>query len=443
MVSSPGNGTVREHGRVDLFDELDARGLVHDSTDRAELAALLGAGPLTLYLGIDPTGAHLHAGHLQGLVVLRRFQDAGHHVLAVVGGATGMVGDPSGVSDERQLLDAETVRSNVAAITAEVARFLGADGRAGHQVLDNATWTESVSFLDFLRDVGKHVSVNQMLTRESVRSRLAGESGISFTEFSYMLLQAHDFLALHGGHGCRLQVGGSDQWGNIAAGIDLVRRRTGERVHGLTWPLLTLSDGRKMGKTADGALWLDPTRTSPYRFHQFWVQVGDDDVVALLRRLTFLTLDEIAEIAADHAEAPEARRAQHRLADELTTMVHGPEATAAAAAAGAILFGAPFDVLEPEAIAGLQGEVDTLTLEVAGLEPDGIGLVDLLVDAGLASSRSDARRAIAQGGIYVDNRRVTDDESRVRTGSLGPHGALLLRRGKRDHRLVVIGRSPR
>jgi tyrosyl-tRNA synthetase len=299
-----------------LLDDLEARGLVHDTTDRQALADRMSAGPLTLYYGCDPSADSLHIGNLIGLLVLRRFQDAGHRPVALAGGATGMVGDPSGRSDERNLLDEAALSANVAAIKAQMARILDFDdGRA--VLVDNRDWTAGVTLLDFLRDVGKHVTVNQMLARESVKARLASEHGISYTEFSYMLLQAHDYLRLHRDLGVELQIGGSDQWGNILSGIDLIRRVDGAAVHGLSWPLLTAPDGSKLGKTTGARIWLDPARTSPYQFFQHWMQTDDRQVGEFLAKFTLLQWAEVEAVTAAHLEHPERREGQRRLADEV------------------------------------------------------------------------------------------------------------------------------
>ncbi len=322
-----------------VLDDLEARGLVHDSTDRAALASLLAGGPVSIYYGCDPTSDSLHIGNLIGLLVLRRLQDAGHRPVALAGGATGMVGDPSGRSEERNLLDDATLTANVAAIKAQMARVLDFDdGRA--LLVDNRDWTAEVTLVDFLRDVGKHVTVNQMLARESVKARLGGEHGISYTEFSYMLLQAHDYLHLHRTLGVAMQIGGSDQWGNIVAGIDLIRRVTGDAAHGLSWPLLTAPDGSKLGKSTGTRIGLNPAHTSPYQFFQHFMQTDDRQVREYLAKFTLLPLDAIDAVAADHASHPERRAGQRRLAEEVTRLVHGPDAMAAAAEATDVLFGA-------------------------------------------------------------------------------------------------------
>ena len=418
-----------------LLDDLDARGLVHDTTDRDALAARLAEGPISLYYGCDTTADSLHVGNLIGLLVLRRFQDAGHRPVALAGGATGMVGDPSGRSEERNLLDDDTLNANVSAIKAQMARIVDFDdGRA--VLVDNRDWTAGVTLLDFLRDVGKHVTVNQMLARESVKARLGSEHGISYTEFSYMLLQAHDYLHLHRQLGVELQIGGSDQWGNILAGIDLIRRVDGAAAHGLSWPLLTAPDGSKLGKTTGARIWLDPDRTSPYQFFQHWMQTDDRQVGEHLAKFTLLPGAEVADITTAHLEQPERRTGQRRLADEVTRLVHGEVAATAAAHATAVLFGgspldAPVEVLDVVA-----SEVPTAPLPPDGELDAGADLVDLLVATGLASSKGDARRSIAQGAVSVNGRKAAPDETVNADAVL--HGRyVLLRKGKRHYALLV------
>src|SRR6195256_584386 len=319
---------------MDLLSDLDARGLIHDSTDRNALAARLASGPVTLYHGMDPSADSLHTGNLIGLVMLRRFQLAGHLPIALAGGATGMIGDPGGRSEERNLLDSETLDRNTQAIKAQLSAFLDFEpGPCQARLVDNRDWTAPMGVLEFLRDVGKFVTVNYMLAKESGRSRVASEHGISFTEFSYMLLQANDYAWLHEHTNCELQAGGSDQWGNITAGIDLVRRRSGASVHGLTVPLITRADGEKFGKSAEGAIWLDPARTSPYAQYQYFVNLPDADVERYLLVLTLVPVDEVRRIAAEHAEAPERRSGQQRLAWEITALIHGAVAADEAASA--------------------------------------------------------------------------------------------------------------
>ena len=417
---------------AELFDDLRARGLVHDHTDEAALRALLEAGTVTLYCGIDPTADSLHLGNLIGVLALRRFQDAGHRPLALVGGATGMVGDPSGRSDERNLLDAETLASNIAGIKSQLESLFDFGGDNAARLVNNHDWTRDVSLLDFLRDVGKHVTVNQMTAKDSVRSRLDGDQGISYTEFSYMLLQAFDYWWLHENLDCRLQVGGSDQWGNITAGIDLIRRRGGGSVHGLTWPLMTRSDGQKFGKTAQGAVWLDPARTLPYELHQYFVNTDDRDVRRLLLQFTMLEVAEVAEIMARHDTVPHERRAQHALADEVCAIVHGAEATEAARLAAAVLFGRePLSAEGLSAVRGIVPETAVSSREIEGAEP----MVDALIAGGLCASRSDARRAIAGGGISVNGQRVTaaDESVELLEGTFA-----LMQRGRKQRHLLVV-----
>jgi len=418
----------------DVLADLEARGLLHTTTDRGALAARLADGPLTAYYGCDPTADSLHVGNLVGLLILRRLQDAGHHAIGLAGGATGLVGDPSGRSEERNLLDAATLEANAAAISTQIARIVDPDGSAGTMFVDNRDWTADLTLLDFLRTVGKHATVNQMVARESVRARMDSAQGISFTEFAYMLIQAHDYLWLHRTHGCELQIGGSDQWGNIISGVDLVRRVEGRQVHALCWPLLTAADGTKLGKTTGARVWLDPARTSPYQLFQHWMHVDDVDVEQHLLWFTLLTVSDVAVIMATHAEAPHGRGAQRALAREVTALVHGSEAAVSADAASAVLFGAdptdaPAAVLEVVA-----GEVPTA--EVSDLDRGGPSLVTALQASGLVSSTSEARRALAQGGVYLNGQRA--DADRPLTPGDFLHGRYaLLRRGKRSFAMAL------
>ena len=415
-----------------LLDDLRARGLVQDHTDESALRELFDSGPVVLYLGIDPSADSLHVGHLVGVLTLRRFQDAGHRPLALVGGATGMIGDPSGRSDERNLLDAPTLRSNVTAIEAQLSGLLDFDEAAGARLVNNYDWTETVTVIDFLRDVGKHATVNQMIAKDSVRSRMHSDHGISYTEFSYMLLQAFDYWWLHEHHDCRLQLGGSDQWGNITAGIDLVRRRSGASVHGLTWPLMTRSDGQKFGKTAEGTVWLDAERTLPFELHQYLLNTADGDVEALLLQLTMLSTDEVAEIMAAHAPAPHERRAQRALADAVCTLVHNAEATRKAQIAAEVFFGEPsLSADRLEAVRGIVPETATDGAVLGSDEP----VVDALVLSGVCASRSDARRTIAAGGIRVNSRRVSSPLERF---ELVDGRYALIQRGRRKRHLLVV-----
>jgi tyrosyl-tRNA synthetase len=418
-----------------ILDDLEARGLIHDSTDADLLRARLDDGPVTVYGGFDPTADSLHIGSLVPLLLLRRFQLHGHRPIALAGGATGMIGDPSGRSDERNLLDGPTLDRYVRGIKAQLEQFLDfSDGPTAAELVDNRTWTEPVSILEFLRDVGKHITVNVMLAKESVRARVASESGISYTEFSYMLLQANDYLWLHRNRGCELQVGGSDQWGNITAGIDLVRRTTGHHVHGLTVPLVTKSDGTKFGKSVGGAVWLDPERTSPYAFYQYFVNTDDRDVRRFLLQLTLLPVDEIDGIMATHARSPEKREAQRALARAVTTLVHGEEAAREAEGASRGFTRSMRD-LSGDELAALVDAIPTTRLSSARFS--GIDLVDLALETGLVSSKSEARRLLAQAGLYV-NDQVQDASRPLGEVDLLEGRFVMLRRGKKNRHLVVV-----
>jgi tyrosyl-tRNA synthetase len=372
-------------------------------------------------------------------VLLRRFQEHGHRPLALAGGATGMVGDPGGRSEERNLLDPATLATNVAAIKGQITRILGPEGP--WRLVDNLEWTADLRLLDFLRDVGKHVTVNQMVARESVRARMASEHGISYTEFSYMLLQANDYDHLHEQEGCELQVGGSDQWGNMLSGVDLIRRRRAATVHALAWPLLTAADGSKLGKTTGARVWLDPERTSPYAFFQHWMQTDDADLPTMLAQFTLLTMDEVDAIVVAHASQPGRRQGQRELAVAVTTLVHGPEAAAAAAQAASILFGEDPREASPATLAALAAEVPHARLGAGEDLADGVALPPVLVRVGLASSLSDARRQMKAGAVSVNGATVPED------GALGAadvlHGGwIVLRKGKRDWAVVEVGAGP-
>lgn len=419
-----------------VLEDLEARGLVQDCTDRDGFAARLAEGPLRLYYGCDPTADSLHVGNLLGLLVLRRFQDAGHVPVALAGGATGMVGDPSGRSEERNLLDEATLSANVAAIKAQISRIVDVDGSAG-MLVDNRDWTQEVRVLDFLRDVGKHVTVNTMLARESVKARLASEHGISFTEFSYMLLQAHDFLRLEENHGVQAQIGGSDQWGNMLGGVDLIRRVHGRPAWCLAWPLLTAPDGTKLGKTTGARIWLDPVRTSPYQFFQHWMATDDRQVRQFLAQFTLLPVAEIAALVAAHQDEPGRRGAQRRLAREATALVHGTDQARAAEAASAILFGADVTDSTAEALAAVAAEVPTQILDAATLA-GGLDLATVMADDGLlVASRGEARRAIDQGGVYVNGERANESR-RIGTDDLLHGRYVLLRRGKKAYAILDL-----
>lgn len=417
---------------MDLLADLDARGLIHDSTDRAALAARLAAGPITLYYGCDPTADSLHHGNLIGLIMLRRFQDAGHHAIALAGGATGMVGDPSGRSEERNLLDDASLDHNVAAIKEQIGRIVDVTSERG-RLVDNRDWTQPITLLEFLREVGKHATVNQMLARESVRIRLESEHGMSYTEFTYMLLQANDFLWLHDHLGCELQIGGSDQYGNIISGVDLIRRKRQRAVHAFAWPLLTAADGSKLGKTTGARLWLDPAKTSPFQFHQHWMQLDDRQLDQQLKCFSLRPVAELDEILAAHAKAPERRAAQRVLADDVTTIVHGPAAAQAAAEAAAVLFGGDPVAASADALATLAGEVPSSKVTPEQLAD----VVGLLVGSGLATSNSDARRQLEQGAVRVSGVPIGPDQGLDGIPLLHDRW-LLLRKGKRSYHLVEI-----
>jgi tyrosyl-tRNA synthetase len=422
-----------------IFEELEWRGLFADCTDREALQKRL-AQPITLYCGFDPTADSLHVGNLVPLLALRRFQLQGHHPLALAGGATGTIGDPSGKTQERQLQTKETIASNIASVKGQLRRLLDFESAVNPaKLIDNADWTAQISFLDFLRDIGKHFSVNQMVAKESVRARMEDrETGISFTEFSYMLLQAHDFYVLNRDRGCELQIGGSDQWGNITAGIELVRKKLGNTVFGLTLPLILNSDGSKFGKTAAGAIWLDPKKTSVYRFYQFWIRVDDRDVIRYLKYFTFLTKEEIDSLAAAHAEKPETRAAHRALANAVTDLIHGPAATAEAIRASEILFGGGLEGISEATFADIVGEVPSKQIEKAKFEGAGIPLVELLALAGLSQSKGQARKDIEGGGVNINNIREASVQRLVTISDLlfGKH--LLLRKGKRNYVVMTV-----
>ena len=416
-----------------LLNDLDARGLIHDSTDRAALIERLNQGPMGVYVGFDPTADSLHAGNLLGQVMLRRFQLAGHRPVVLAGGATGMVGDPGGRSEERNLLDRETLNHNVACVKKQLEKILDFDGPVAARMVDNATWTEPMGTLEFLRDVGKHFTVNQMVAKESVRARMESENGISFTEFSYMLLQANDFRHLCEFENVDMQMGGSDQWGNITAGTDLIRRRLTKSGYGLTWPLLTRSDGQKMGKSVHGALWLDPEKTSPYEFRQYWVQLPDEDVERFLLQLTLRSVDDIHALMNEHRAATEKRLAQRALATDVTTLVHGAAAEQAAAEAAQVLFGGDPTTASAEALAVVAREVPSseMTREQLGDQ------IAVLVQTGLAASNGEARRTLTQKGFKANGQTLEEAKSLLEVDLL--HGRyILLRKGKTNFHLLTV-----
>ena len=422
-----------------IIDELRWRGLVYDVTEG--LDELVGREKITLYNGFDPTADSLHIGNLVPLMQLARWQRFGHTPIALAGGGTGMIGDPSGRSSERNLMSLDVIDANVAHIKTQLATILDFEVNSNPaQLVNNADWLRRVLLTDFLRDTGKHFTVNYMLAKDSVKSRMErDDSGISYTEFTYMLLQAHDFLHLFETQGCVAQTGGSDQWGNIVAGVELIRRARGQKAHALVYPLLTRADGSKFGKTAEGtSVWLSPARTSPYRFYQYWFNSDDADVATLLKYFTWLTAAEIAELENLVIEQPERREAQRRLAREVTRMIHGETALARAEQATAALFGGDISGLDAADIEDIFAEVPSSEIDAAALADGGAPLVDLLVTSGLASSKADARRKIQGGGIYLNNQRVADAAASATVDQAIDGRFLVLRQGKRQYHLVRV-----
>ncbi|GAA0406272.1 tyrosine--tRNA ligase [Microbispora corallina] len=433
MTASSHSAATSEIG--DILDDLEWRDVIAQTTDADTLRKALADGPITVYAGFDPTAPSLHVGNLATLLILTRFQRAGHRPIGLVGGATGLIGDPSGRSTERALNSTDVVEEWVSRIRVQVEKFLSFDeGPTAATLVSNLDWTAGLSAIDFLRDIGKHFPVNRMLARESVSARLAGE-GLSYTEFSYQILQANDYLELYRRHGCTLQLGGSDQWGNITAGVDLIRRVEGAHVHALTGKLITKADGTKFGKTAGGAVWLDPALTSPYAFYQYWLNVDDRDVVRFLKVFTFRTREEVDELEKAVSERPAAREAQRALAEDLTTLVHGADELARVIAASRALFGQ-----------GSLADLDERTLDAALAEVPkavvpslGGTVVDLLAESGLVESKSAARRAVKEGGAYLNNVKITDENHTPGAEDLLHGRFLVLRRGKKTIGGVEVG----
>ncbi|MDB6118902.1 MAG: tyrS [Verrucomicrobiaceae bacterium] len=432
---------------MDIFEDIQWRGLLSDYTRFAEsdaadkapqLPDLLKQKQVTLYCGFDPTADSLHVGSLVPLIGLRRFQLAGHHVIAVAGGATGSIGDPSGKTAERQLLTADHIRANVEAIKPQLSRLLDFDTPNNPaRLVDNADWFRPISFIDFLRDVGKFFTVNQMVAKESVRARMEDrEVGISYTEFSYMLLQAYDFYHLADKFGCELQIGGSDQWGNITAGGDLIRKKLSRQAYGLTLPLITKADGTKFGKTESGTIWLDAKRTSVYQFYQFWINTDDRDAVRYLKFFTLLPQDTITAFEASHTANPGQRDAHKALAKEMTTLLHGEAACRAAEQATAILFGGSVEDITAETFGILRGEVPSGTTTKDQLSA-GFAIVEALVATQLSASKGQARKDIEGGCVYVIGVRVTDVTRAVTTADLLHGEVVLLRKGKRGYAVLT------
>jgi tyrosyl-tRNA synthetase len=428
---------------MDIIAELQWRGLLADCTDLAELTKRLAAGPATLYCGFDPTSDSLHVGNLVPLLALRRFQLAGHHPIAVAGGATGCIGDPSGKTEERQLLTRERLEANIASIKKQLASLLDFETKTNPaRLMDNAAWTNNVTFIDFLRDIGKHFSVNQMIQKESVRARMEDrEVGISYTEFSYMLLQAFDFYHLRKEFNCELQVGATDQWGNITAGIDLCRKKLGATVWGLTFPLMTKADGTKYGKTASGAVYLDAKKTTPYRFYQFFIQLEDADVMKIAKMLSFADRAKIAELEQQHAANPGARAPHKFLAEEMTTLIHGAEACEEAKRVSNVLFGGELTGLSEESVQQIIEEIPDTRITEPELVAGSLSVVDLVTRTQLSGSKAQARKDVEAGGIYVNNNREKDPFRRIDATTPLKGKYVLLRKGKANYRGVVVVHS--
>jgi tyrosyl-tRNA synthetase len=423
----------------DLFSELQWRGLVYDATQGAR--EMLARETVTAYAGFDPTAPGLHAGSLMQVMALARLQRAGHSPIAVVGGGTGMIGDPSGKTAERTLQSREQVEANVRSIRAELERFLDFSAPTNPaRLVDNGEWLNSMTAMAFLRDVGKYFTVNYLLAKESVKRRIESDEGISYTEFSYSLLQAYDFLVLHDRFNCRLQVGGSDQWGNIVAGTDLIRKLRGAQAHGVVSPLLLTSKGTKFGKTEAGAVWLDASKTSPFQFYQFWFNTDDRDVIAYLKFFTFKSRDEIGALEREAAEHPERREAARELAREVTTMVHGAAQVSRAERAAAVLFGGPLDGASVEDILMVFGDAPSISIAAASIE-NGMAAAELAVASGLTTSKGEAGRLIKQGGLYVNDRRLSEERGQVTMADAIGGAVIVLRKGQRERRIVKIERQ--
>jgi tyrosyl-tRNA synthetase len=421
---------------MNVFDEFTWRGMVYDATDG--LGPLLERERVTAYIGFDPTASSLHVGSLLPVMALARLQRFGHSPIAIIGGGTGMIGDPSGKSQERTLLTREQIDENLAGIRTQLSRFLDFDaGSNAARIVNNADWLAAFDLLGFLRDTGKHFTVNYMLQKESVDRRLSGEKGISFTEFSYLLLQARDFLELYDRYQCTLQLGGSDQWGNITAGIELIRRVRAAKAHGLVMPLVTAASGAKFGKTEEGTVWLDAQRTSPFKFYQFWLNTNDADVEKFLGYFTFLPRDAVAGIVGQGRQAPETREAQRVLAREVTTLVHGAEAVSRAELASSVLFSEDITTVPADEVLAVFEDVPSAEIPADEFSR-GIGIVDLLARVQLAGSKSDARRLVQSGGVYVNNRRVADVQLKLSVEHAIGGRLFVLRKGQKQQFVVRL-----
>jgi tyrosyl-tRNA synthetase len=422
---------------MNLFEELSWRGLAHDQT--AEVAEALAKETLTAYIGFDPTAASLHVGSLLPMMALARLQRCGHHPIAIAGGGTGLIGDPSGKTKERQLLTNERVEQNLVGIKEQLSRVLDFETKSNPaRIINNADWLSPITLIEFMRDIGKHFTVNSMLGKESVKRRLESEEGISFTEFTYPLLQAYDFLVLYDRYHCTLQLGGSDQWGNILAGVDLIRRLRGARAHGLTMPLVTTTAGVKFGKTEAGAVWLDAQLTSPYRFYQFWLNTDDRDVVRYLKYFTWLTREEIAELAGALQTQPEKREAQRALAREATRLVHGDAALQKALQASEVLFGKELTGLSAQELLDIFNEVPATEIAHARLAERPLPLAELLVSSGVAPSKNEAKKLLQGNGICLNNVRVTEAQRAITAADFIDEQVLVLRKGAKHYHVVKL-----
>ena len=422
---------------TNAFTELKWRGLVYDHTE--SVSEILATQKITVYNGFDPTADSLHIGNLVALIQLARLQRFGHTPLALAGGGTGMIGDPSGKSSERNLLSPEQVQANVEGIKREMAMILDFEVKSNPaHILNNADWLHNLKLMTFLRDIGKHFTVNYMVAKDSVKSRIDRESGISYTEFSYMLLQAYDFLHLFDHEGCTMQTGGSDQWGNITAGVELIRKLRGAKAHALVFPLITKADGSKFGKTESGTIWLSPKRTSPYRFYQFWLNTDDADVINYLRYFTWLTQEEIGALEMALLERPHLREAQRKLAQDVTRLVHGETAVGRAEKASAVLFGGELDGLGAQEIGEIFAEVPASEVAKEAFAGEGTSVVDLLALTGVEPSKGAARRAVQGGGVYLNNRRISSPEQMVTLADSIEGQFMVLRKGKKQYHLVKV-----
>ncbi|MBI2170557.1 MAG: tyrosine--tRNA ligase [Chloroflexi bacterium] len=432
---------MTDKGVRTVLEEFRWRGMVHRTEDGQEvytpgLDTLLAQEKVTAYIGFDPSADSLHVGNLLQIMNLVRIQRFGHNPIAIVGGGTGLIGDPGGKTTERPLLTREELARNVVHIREQLARYLDFNARNAARLVNNADWLDAIKLMDFLRDVGKHFTVNYMLAKDSVQGRMTG--GISFTEFSYMLLQAYDYHMLHQNYGCNLQLGGSDQWGNITAGIELIRRLTGHEVHALVTPLIMTSAGVKFGKTEAGAVWLDAKKTSPFKFYQFWLNTADADVARYLKFFTLATPDVVAQLEAVTVERPERREAQRRLADDVTRMTHGETELVKARRASEVLFGGDVAGLSAQEMLEVFEDVPSISAPRQRLEGEGVALVDLLVESGLAPSRAEGRRLVQSGGVTVNSQRVTDARAAVTLADAIEGRVVVLRRGARERRLVRV-----